>query len=93
MHSSRFQSITARFSPHNLRTSFRRSSSASTSSRASSGRSSFVSQASSPVDTINTIVFRQKSSMDLGGDEKDEFVLEPRPAATFCSLEARMSSF
>ncbi|KAK4197475.1 hypothetical protein QBC40DRAFT_142149, partial [Triangularia verruculosa] len=88
--SSRFQTIAARFSPHKIRTSFRRSSSASTSSRASSDRMSFTSQASSPVETINSIVLRQKS-FDL--DEKDLFVLEPRPAATFCSLEARMSSF
>ncbi|KAK4659760.1 hypothetical protein QC762_113918 [Podospora pseudocomata] len=93
MHSpSRFQIIAARFSPHKLRTSFRRSSSASTSSRASSDRMSFTSQASSPVETINSIVLRQKS-FDLDGDEKDLSVLEPRPAATFCSLEARMSSF
>ncbi|KAK4459372.1 hypothetical protein QBC42DRAFT_289653 [Cladorrhinum samala] len=91
MHSSRFHSITARFSTHRLRTSFRRSSSAS--SHASSDRASFTSQASSPVETINSIVFRAKASFEFGDDEKDPFVLEPRPAATFCSLEARMSSF
>ncbi|KAK4165819.1 hypothetical protein QBC43DRAFT_29140 [Cladorrhinum sp. PSN259] len=91
MHSSRFHSITSRFSNYSIRTSFRRS--LSSSSRTSSDRASFTSQASSPVDTINSIVFRQKASFDLGDDEKDPFVLEPRPAATFCSLEARMSSF
>ncbi|KAK4224625.1 hypothetical protein QBC38DRAFT_370680 [Podospora fimiseda] len=94
MHSSRFHSITARFSVQSIRTSFRRrSSSASSRASTSSDRASFTSQASSPVDTINSIVFRQKASFDFGDDEKDPFVLEPRPAGTFCSLEARMSSF
>lgn len=94
MQSPRFQSIAARFSPHNLRTSFRRSSSAS--SRASSSdRMSMASQTSSPVSTINSIVFRQKSMLesDDEGDEKSLHILEPRPAATFCSLEERMLSF
>ncbi|KAM7197633.1 hypothetical protein V8F20_006523 [Naviculisporaceae sp. PSN 640] len=95
MQTSRFQSITARFSRHSLRTSFRRSSSASlTSSRASSDRGSFHSQASSPVSTINSIVFRQKSMMDLDEEPCKELnILEPRPSTHFCSLEERMSSF
>ncbi|KAK4040527.1 hypothetical protein C8A01DRAFT_35474 [Parachaetomium inaequale] len=96
MQTSRFQSITARFSPHNLRTSFRRSmSSSSTSSRASStDRASFASQASSPVSTINSIVFRQKTGLESHDeDERPPHILEPRPAATFCSLEERMLSF
>ncbi len=99
MQSSRFHSITARFSPHNLRTSFRRSmsssssSSSSASSRASStDRGSFVSQ--SPVNTINSIVSRQKSELEhFDEDERTPHILEPRPAATFCSLEERMMSF
>ncbi|KAG7292291.1 hypothetical protein NEMBOFW57_002326 [Staphylotrichum longicolle] len=96
MQSSRFQSITARFSPHNLRTSFRRSmSSSSTSSRASStDRASFASETSSPVSTINSIVFRRKSELERHDeDERAPHILEPRPAATFCSLEERMMSF
>ncbi|KAK3330312.1 hypothetical protein B0H66DRAFT_56680 [Apodospora peruviana] len=92
MQTTRFQSITARFSRHSLRTSFRRSSSAS--SRASSDRNSFLSQASSPVSTINSIVFHQKSMMDLDEEPCKELnILEPRPSVRFCSLEERMSSF
>ena len=97
MQSSRFHSITARFSPHNLRTSFRRSMSSSSSSSASSrasstDRGSFVSQ--SPVNTINSIVLRQKSGLEhFDEDERTPHILEPRPAATFCSLEERMLSF
>ncbi|GAB1311218.1 hypothetical protein MFIFM68171_01428 [Madurella fahalii] len=94
MHSSRFQSITARFSPHNLRTSFRRSSSASSRASSRSDRGSFTSQTSSPVSTINSIVFRQKSMLESDDDDRSlHSILEPRPAATFCSLEERMSSF
>ncbi|AEO65759.1 57a77093-4475-4a26-9b76-4dee7e768bcd [Thermothielavioides terrestris] len=100
MQTSRFQAITARFSPHNLRTSFRRSlSTSSTSSSASSRASSTdrgltASQASSPVSTINSIVFRQKSLLELHDEEEHPtHILEPRPAATFCSLEERMMSF
>ncbi|KAK4158204.1 hypothetical protein C8A00DRAFT_11060 [Chaetomidium leptoderma] len=98
MQTSRFQSITARFSPHNIRTSFRRSmSSSSTSSRASStDRASFASQTSSPVSTSNSAGFRhQKSSMHEPHDEAERppHILEPRPASTFCSLEERMMSF
>lgn len=98
MHSPRFQSITARFSPHNLRTSFesfRRSSSASSRASSRSDRGSFTSQASSPVSTINSIVFRQKSMLesDDGDDRSLHSILEPRPAATFSSLEERMLSF
>ncbi|KXX81684.1 hypothetical protein MMYC01_201013 [Madurella mycetomatis] len=95
MHSSRFQSITARFSPNNLRTSFRRSSSASSRASSRSDRGSFTSQASSPVSTINSIVFRQKSMLESDEDDDRSLrsILEPRPAATFCSLEERMSSF
>ncbi|KAK3941856.1 hypothetical protein QBC46DRAFT_89763 [Diplogelasinospora grovesii] len=95
MQSTRFQSITARFNPRNLRTSFRRSSSMS--SRASStDRNSLLSQASSPVSTINSIILRQrKSMMDLDEEEerKELNILEPRPAFYIASLEERMGSF
>ncbi|KAK4239465.1 hypothetical protein C8A03DRAFT_42944 [Achaetomium macrosporum] len=96
MQSSRFQSIAARFSPQNLRTSFRRSSTSSTaSSRASStDRASYTSQTSSPVSTINSIVFRQKSMLESGDEEeRPPHILEPRPAATFSSFEERIMSF
>ncbi|KAK5651760.1 hypothetical protein OQA88_11722 [Cercophora sp. LCS_1] len=94
MQSSRFHSIAARFSPHKIRTSFRRSSS-SASSRASTDRDSFISNASSPVSTINSIIFRQKSLMNLEDEEerRELNILEPRPALYFSSLEERMGSF
>ncbi|KAB5536637.1 hypothetical protein GE09DRAFT_334566 [Coniochaeta sp. 2T2.1] len=94
MQTSRFQTITARFSPHNIRTSFRRSSS-SASSRAST--SSFMSATSSPVgSTINSIIFRQPSLVDLE-EERQSFgseltILEPRPVVFFGSFEERMGS-
>jgi hypothetical protein len=97
MHSPRFQSITARFSPHAIRTSFRRSSSAS--SRASSDRSSYVSAMSlSPVITssVNSVVFRQQSMLDLAEERKtfasELDILEPRPAMYWGSMEEAMGS-
>ncbi|KAF3797010.1 hypothetical protein GCG54_00015654 [Colletotrichum gloeosporioides] len=94
MQSSRFQSITSHFSPRSLRTSFRRSSSAS--SRASSDRGSYATTSSSPVSTINSIVFRQPSMLDLE-EERRSFgselsILEPRPAMYMGSVEERMGS-
>lgn len=96
MPSTRFHAIAARFSPHNIRTSFRRSS--STSSRASSDRDSFMSQSSSPVSTINSIILRKRSMLvepeyDDVVECKEFNILEPRPATYFCSLEERMGSF
>ncbi|KAK4105990.1 hypothetical protein N658DRAFT_502533 [Parathielavia hyrcaniae] len=101
MNNSRFQSLTARFTPHNLRTSFRRSlSSSSSSSSMTSSRASVrdSSPTSSPVSSsVNSIVFAHKSStLEMHGGDADErppHILEPRPAATFCSLEERMMSF
>ena len=94
MQSPSFHSIAARFSPANLRTSFRRAS--STSSRASSARNSYSSQTSvsSPVSTINSIIFRQPSILDLE-EERKSFgselnILEPRPIVYWGSLEERM---
>ncbi|KAK2045868.1 hypothetical protein LZ31DRAFT_593633 [Colletotrichum somersetense] len=68
MQSSRFQSITSHFSPSTLRTTFRRSSTAS--SRASSDRGSYATSSSSPVSTINSIIFRQPSMLDLEEERK-----------------------
>ena len=88
---SRFHMIRARFSPSNLRTSLRRSSSASTattSSRLSSG-------SSSPVHTINAVLVRQPSILDLEEEKRRSgieqlSVLEPRPIVYWGGLEERM---
>ncbi|SPN97819.1 related to voltage gated Ca2+ channel [Cephalotrichum gorgonifer] len=93
--SPRLQSIAARFAPSTLRTSFRRSFSAS--SRASSNRDSIVSSASSPVSTINSIIFRQPSIAGLE-EERRSFgnelgILEPRPIVYWAGVEERMASF
>lgn len=99
MQNSRFQSITSRFSPHNLRTSFRRSMSSSSSRSSSMDRGSLASShtSGSPVGTIGGGgVFSRKSSSLLEPQDEAErppHILEPRPAATFCSLEERMMSF
>ncbi|KAK2063848.1 hypothetical protein LY76DRAFT_159202 [Colletotrichum caudatum] len=94
MQSSRFQSITSHFSPSTLRTTFRRSSSAS--SRASSDRGSYATSSSSPVSTINSIIFRQPSMLDLEEERKsfgsELSILEPRPVVYFGSVEERMGS-
>lgn len=94
MQSPRLQSITARLSATGLRTSFRRSS--STSSRASSDRHSYGSSVSSPVETINSIIFRQPSVVNLV-EERRSFgselnILEPRPIVYWGSVEERMGS-
>lgn len=91
---TRFHTMASRFSPRNLRTSFRRSSSASSRASTSTDRDSFISQASSPASTINSIIFRQKSLMSLEDEEerRELNILEPRPALYFCSLEERMGS-
>ncbi|KAL0936638.1 uncharacterized protein CTRU02_208853 [Colletotrichum truncatum] len=94
MQSSRFQSITARFSAGTLHTTFRRSSSAS--SRASSNRDSFATTSSSPASTINSIVFSQPSILDLEEERKsfgsELSILEPRPVVYWGSVEERMGS-
>lgn len=115
-----FQSITSRFSPQSIRTSFRRSvsgssvSSTGSSSRASSTERRIASTSSgsdrdeSPAATINRIVMRRKTGFEsihsedgesvTVTEEEDEaerppHILEPRPEAMFCSMEARMMSF
>ncbi|KAK0733365.1 hypothetical protein B0T26DRAFT_14295 [Lasiosphaeria miniovina] len=87
MHNSRFHAMVARLS----RPSSRRSSSVS--SQASTDRNSILSRASSPVSTINSIVFRHKFMEPAEEELKELNILEPRPVAHFCSLEERMASF
>jgi hypothetical protein len=94
MQNTRFHSIATRFTPMGLRTSFRRSSTAS--SRASS-RNSFASNSSSPTETINSIIHRQPSIVNLEA-EKRSFrseldLLEPRPIVYWGGMEERMGSF
>ncbi|KAJ0311833.1 hypothetical protein COL516b_000893 [Colletotrichum fioriniae] len=83
MQSSRFQSITSRFSPSTLRTTFRRSSSAS--SRASSDRGSFATTASSPPSMLDLEEERKSFGSELS-------ILEPRPVLYFGSVEERIGS-
>ncbi|KAI0526050.1 hypothetical protein F5B22DRAFT_588907 [Xylaria bambusicola] len=92
---SRFHMIRTRFSPSNLRTSLRRSSSASTattSSRLSSGSSG----SASPVHAINAVLFRQPSILDMEAEKRrsgvELSVLEPRPIVYWGGLEERMGS-
>ncbi|KKA30523.1 hypothetical protein TD95_003377 [Thielaviopsis punctulata] len=91
MQSSRFQSITAKLNPSSLRTHFRnRSSSASTTHSVSS----ISSTASSPVETINSVMFRQPSIVNMEAERRvfgsELGVLEPRPIVYWGGLEERM---
>lgn len=99
MQSPRFQTIASRFSPERLRTSFRRSSSASSSSRASSNsnRSSYTNTSLSPVNAINSVIVRQPSIVGLE-EERKSFaselnLLEPRPIVYWSGVEERMGRF
>ncbi|KAF2970225.1 hypothetical protein GQX73_g3406 [Xylaria multiplex] len=89
MQASRFQMIRSRFSPSNLRTSLRRSSSASTATMSSSGSGS-----SSPVHTINAVLFRQPSILGMEEEKRrsgaELSVLEPRPIVYWGGLEERI---
>ncbi|TVY82797.1 hypothetical protein LSUE1_G003119 [Lachnellula suecica] len=92
MHSTRFHSLS--FS--SIRTSLRRSRSPSDSSMmsSSSNRNSYASNSSGPVNTINAIMHRQPSMVDME-EEKKVFasgldVLEPRPIVYWGGLEERM---
>ncbi|ORY62292.1 uncharacterized protein BCR38DRAFT_458855 [Pseudomassariella vexata] len=94
MQTSRFQSIRSRFSPAGIRTSLRRASSASW--RSDSSSNSFMSTGS-PVETINSVMFRQPSIVGMV-EEKKSFaeelnLLEPRPIVYWGGLEERMGSF
>ncbi|KAI1276689.1 hypothetical protein F5Y07DRAFT_399135 [Xylaria sp. FL0933] len=94
--SSRFQMIRSRFSPSTLRTSLRRHSSASTATSASScSSSSSSSGASSPIHTINAVLARQPSLLDMEEEKRrsgaELSVLEPRPIVYWGGLEERIS--
>jgi hypothetical protein len=91
-HSSRFETMTSRFSPSRLRNSLRRSSSASTSTQAS--YSSVSTTSSSPVVAINSIISRQPSLLHLEAERRsfgsELSLLEPRPIVYWGSVEERM---
>lgn len=95
MHSPRFQSVRARFSSAGIRTSFRRSSSAS--SQSTSSRHSMASNSSSPVDTINAVLVHQPSIVDFEEEKRctgpELGILEPRPIVYWGGMEERMGSF
>ncbi|KAI1430101.1 hypothetical protein F5Y12DRAFT_702 [Xylaria sp. FL1777] len=90
---SRLQTIRSRFSPSNLRTSLRRLSSASTAT-SSSACSCSSSGSSSPVHTINAVLFRQPSILDMEEEKRrsgaELSVLEPRPIVYWGGLEERI---
>ncbi len=95
MRTSRLQSL----SLSSLRTSFRRSRSTSTGrSDVSINQDRYVysSETSSPVSTINAIIHRQPSMVDME-EERNLFassleILEPRPIVYWGGLEERMGS-
>ncbi|KAI0025481.1 hypothetical protein F4780DRAFT_721364 [Xylariomycetidae sp. FL0641] len=95
MQTSRFQTIRSRFSPSGIRTSFRRSSSASSGSASSCN--SFDSNVSSPASTINSVLVRQPSILGMEEEKRNSGaelgLLEPRPIVYWGGLEERMGSF
>ncbi|KAI1180615.1 hypothetical protein F4777DRAFT_255110 [Nemania sp. FL0916] len=87
----------SRFSPSRLRTSFRRSSSTSTtrsSSCSSSSNSSSGGGSSSPVHTINSVLSRQPSIVDMEAEKRwsgpELNLLEPRPLVYWAGLDERI---
>lgn len=91
MRTTRFQSLS--FS--SIRSSLRRSS-ASHGSIMSNKRDSYASNSSSPISTINAIMHRQPSMLDME-EERKSFgsgleILEPRPLVYWGGLEERMGS-
>ncbi|KAM0437407.1 hypothetical protein ACHAPT_001769 [Fusarium lateritium] len=93
-HNSRFETMAARFSPSRLRNSLRRSSSASTATRDS--YSSTTTTLSASAATINTIILRQPSLVNME-EERRSFgselsLLEPRPIVYWGSVEERIGS-
>ncbi|KAF9765675.1 hypothetical protein IL306_002008 [Fusarium sp. DS 682] len=83
-HTSRFETMTSRFSPSRLRNSLRRSSSASTSTQTS--YSSVNTTSSSPAVAINSII-SQAERKSFGSELS---LLEPRPIVYWGSVEERM---
>ncbi|KAJ3470388.1 hypothetical protein FSOLCH5_000465 [Fusarium solani] len=93
-HNSRFETIASRFSPSRLRSSLRRSSSASTATRDSYSSTSTTLSASAA--TINNIILRQPSLVNME-EERRSFgselsLLEPRPIVYWGSVEERIGS-
>jgi len=91
MRTTRFQSLSS-----SIRSSLRRSSSASHGSIMSNKRDSYASNSSSPITTINAIMHRQPSMLDME-EERRSFgsgleILEPRPLVYWGGLEERMGS-
>jgi hypothetical protein len=99
--SSRFNALAAHLTPSGLRTSFRRSSSLSSAGSSSSSRPTSLRSSQdvsgSPVMTINSIVLRQPSYLELEAERRsyasELSILEPRPVVYWGSLEERMGSF
>ncbi|RGP63828.1 calcium channel subunit cch1 [Fusarium longipes] len=91
-HNSRFENMASRFSPSRLRNSLRRSSSASTSTQASYSSVNTVS--SSAAVTINNIISRQPSLLNLEAERRsfgsELSLLEPRPIVYWGSVEERI---
>jgi hypothetical protein len=92
MRTTRFHTLS--FS--SIRSSLRRPSSASHGSIMSNKRDSYASNSSSPISTINAIMHRQPSMVDME-EERRSFgsgleILEPRPLVYWGGLEERMGS-
>jgi len=97
MRTSRFQSLAGTLSFSNIRTSLRRSSSTSNHSTMSSNRDSYASSSnSSPIDTINAIMHRQPSMLEMDEERRSVGsaleIMEPRPIVYWGGLEERMGS-
>ncbi|KAG9244813.1 hypothetical protein BJ878DRAFT_534327 [Calycina marina] len=93
MRTSRFRGLS--FS--SVRSSFRRNASPSTSVTSSSRYSYASSTSDSPIRTINAIMHRRPSMLEMD-EEKRSFgseleVLEPRPIVYWGGMEERMASF
>ena len=91
----RFQTLRRRLSAANLRTSLRRSSSASTqSTRSRDSFGSSTSSASSTMHTINAVLVRQPSIAGFEEEKRSSGhelgLLEPRPIVYWGGLEERM---
>lgn len=94
MDSFGFQPVNTRFTPSagsRTRFSYRRTST-------SSSRNSYASNTSSAsaASSINSLIFRQPSIMDLEEEHKtfgsELKILEPRPVVFFGSMEERFAS-
>ncbi|KAL2887420.1 hypothetical protein HOO65_050541 [Ceratocystis lukuohia] len=93
MQNSRFHALTAKLNTSALRTSFRRHSSSSSTSSIST-TASMNSATSSPVETINSVMFRQPSIVNMEAERRvfgsELGLLEPRPIVYWGGMEERM---